>query len=182
MCQFTRDLETRKEPHMPTRLARNAHLAGVLLIAALAGTGCSDQTAPAGAKDGAAASSPVETRQRSRTPRVDYLHVHDNTLYVNSGQAYLTADVNLTNWGPKTGGLSLQGLVQQGLNTVTMSSTPIICSDTEGTLPHGACALTVDLSSPDGGLVSGTALFTLRLLKDGVQLSAQVVSVNVFRF
>jgi hypothetical protein len=45
------------------------------------------------------------------------------------------------------------------------------------------CTLTVDLSSSDGGLVSGTALFTLRLLKDGVgQISGQTVSVNVFRF
>ena len=166
---------------MPTLLPRDAHLAGVLLIAALAGTACSDQTAPAGAESGAAVSGPAEVR-RSRTPRVDYINVRDNTSYVNSGQAYLTVDVTLTNWGPKTSGLSLQGLVQQGLNTVTMSSTPIICSDTEGTLPHGVCTTTVEPSAPDGGLVSGTAQFTMRLLKDGVQLSAQVVSVNVFRF
>lgn len=166
---------------MPTPLARNAHLAGVLLLAALAGTGCSDQTAPAGAEGDPAVGSPAEVR-RSHTPRVDYIHVRDNTLYVNSGQAYLMVDVTLTNWGRKTGGLSLQGLVQQGLNTVTMSSTAIICSDTEGTLPHGVCTLTADLSSPDGGLVSGTALFTLGLLKDGVQISSQTVSVDVFRF
>ena len=168
---------------MPTLLARQAHLAGVLLIAALTGTGCSDQTAPAGAEDGAAVSRPVEAVKRSRTPRVDYIHVRDNTLYVNSGQAYLTVDVTLTNWGPKTTGLSLQGLVQQDLNTVTMSSTLIHCSDTDGTLPHGVCTLTLEPSSSDGGLVSGTARFTLRLLKDGVgQISGQTVSVNVFRF
>ena len=78
---------------MPTPLARHPHLAGVLLIAALAGAGCSEQTAPSGAEDRAAASSPVEARKGSRTPSISYLHVEGSTIYVNSGQAYAYVDV-----------------------------------------------------------------------------------------
>jgi hypothetical protein len=168
---------------MPTPLLRNARLACVLLIAALAGTGCSDQNAPAGAEDEASVSSPVEVRKGSRTPSISYLHVEGNTLFISNSVATIYVDVTLTNPGPRTPGLSLQGLVQQGTNGVLMNSALVRCSTSEGTLPHGTCTMTVVLTSPDGGLAAGSALFTLRLLKEGVpgQIASQSVTVNVFR-
>jgi len=168
---------------MPTPLSRNGRLACALLIAALAGAGCSDQTAPAGAEDGAAASSPVEARKGPRDPSISYLHVEGNTLFISNSVATIYVDVTLTNPGPKTTGLSVQGLVQQGLNAVTMGSALLRCTESEGTLPHGTCTTTIVLTSPDGGLAAGSALFTLRLLKDGVlgPIASRSVSVNIFR-
>jgi hypothetical protein len=71
--------------------------------------------------------------------------------------------------------------VEQGTNGVLMSSALLRCSESEGTLPHGTCTTTVVLTSPDAGLAAGSALFTLRLLKEGGQIDSQSVNVNVFR-
>jgi hypothetical protein len=171
---------------MPTSLPGNVRLASILLIAALAGAGCGDQTAPAGSEAGAAAGSPIEARKSSRTPIISDLHVHDNTLYVNSnsGEAYLATEVTITNPGGKATGLSLQGVVNQGADSVIMSSAALMCSEVEGTLPHGTCTMAFEPLSSDGGLESGSALFTVRLVKDGVPgwVAFRSTYVDVFRF
>lgn len=166
---------------MPIPLARNARLAALLLLTSLAGAGCSDQTGPAGT-DAEAGGDLADARIVHRAPRIDYVSVDNNTVYVNGGESYLTAVVTLTNGQGKATGLSLQALVVQGATTKPMTTPAIHCANDDGTLPHGVCTLTLELSGTDLSLVTGSADFNLRLLQNGTFISGWQTTVNVLRF
>ena len=166
---------------MPIPLARNARLAALVLLTSLAGAGCSDQTGPAG-PDAEAGGDLADARVVHRAPRIDYVSVDNNTVYVNGGESYLTAVVTLTNGQGKATGLSLQALVVQGPTTKPMTTPAIHCANDDGTLPHGVCTLTLELSGTDVGLLTGSADFSLRLLQNGTFISGWQTTVNVLRF
>ena len=90
--------------------ARHARVAGLLLLAALAGAGCSDQTAPT-APDADEAPVSGGAADAKRTTFISYL-LTNPTVYANSTYgADVSVKYELMNPGGKTSGVILVGFL-----------------------------------------------------------------------
>jgi hypothetical protein len=161
--------------------ARSARVACLLLLAALAGAGCSDQTAPTspdtegGAVSGGAADA-------KRTTFISDLRLHSTVVYVDAGVAYVRVNYELTNPGGKTSGLHIEGSLRQGSLDQGTGYAMIGCGEVPGTMGHGTCRATTLLEIPAAGLQYGSAQFTLTLsrLVNNVSTTHDSRTVNVF--
>jgi hypothetical protein len=160
-----------KEPMMPTTLsldltrirARRARVTCLLLLAALAGAACSDQTGPTSPDtDGGAVSGGAADARR--TPFISDLRLRSTTLYVGSNGIGITPDYELTNPGGKTSGLYIRGELRQGSVNLTSPYALVPCGQqVPGTIRRGTCSGAYGLLIPTTGLLTGPAQFTLRL-------------------
>lgn len=170
----------------PTR-ARRTRVGFLLLIAALAGTGCGDRTAPTAPEAGEVAVGDGPTAvKRSRTPYISTLQVHSNAIVLAAAGGYVGLDVGLTNRGPKIAGLYLEGEVRQGSLVVSTDQMIVHCPELNGTMPHGTCTMRIELSVPPSAFTAGSAQFTLKLLKRGadnsvVTLASAGLQVTIVR-
>ena len=177
----------RRRPARPAAWigARHARVACLLLLAALAGAGCSDQTAPTSPDtDGGAVSGGAADAKR--TTFISDLRLRSDTLYVYSFGANPEVTYELTNPGGKTGGLHIQGVLRQGSVNQSSAYAPIYCGEVPGTIWHGTCRWLYGLLIPPAGFQSGPAQFTLRLTKlvnnVATTLDSRTVDVVIVRF
>jgi hypothetical protein len=152
----------------------------LLLLTALAGAGCSDQTAPTSPDtDGGAASGGADAK---RTTFISDLRLHSNVVYVDAGVAYVQVNYELTNPGGKTNGLHIEGSLRQGSLDQGTGYAMIGCGEISGTIGHGTCRATTLLQIPAAGLQYGAAQFTLTLSKlvNNAATALDSRTVNVF--
>jgi hypothetical protein len=172
-------------PRSPVRLfrprARHARVACLLLLAALAGAGCSDQTAPTlpDADGGAVSGGAADAK---RTTFISDLRLPSNVVYVHSsGGADVAVEYELTNPGGKASGLHIEGHLRQGSVNSTSGYAKIECREVPGMIGHGTCRVRTLLQIPNAGLQYGPAQFTLTLTKlvNNVATSLDSRTVNV---
>jgi hypothetical protein len=142
--------------------ARSARVACLLLLAALAGAGCSDQTAPTSPDAGG---DPIGAADAKRTTFISYL-LTNPTVYANSSYgADVSVDYELTNPGGKTSGLHIHGELRQGSVSQGTDYTILECGKVPGMIGRGTCRSSTLMHIPPGGFQSGPARFTLTLSK-----------------
>lgn len=143
---------------------RQARVACLLLLAALAGAGCSHQTAPTSpdADDAPVSGGAADAK---RTAFISDLRLRSDTVYVYSNGEVVEVNYELTNPGGKTSGLSIQGELRQGLVNQSTNYALIWCGEVPGTIGHGTCRWVYGLLMPPASFQSGPAQFTLRLTK-----------------
>lgn len=138
----------------------------LLLIAALAGTGCSDQTGPTVPESNEAVVSRAESNPaRSGATFISDLRVQSNAVFMSTSGGYLDLTVVLANPGRKATGLYLQGVVRQWSLTANTSQPPLRCGAVAGTMPRGTCSMTVQLTVPFRDFYASSGQFTLKLLQ-----------------
>jgi len=172
------------DPTLPR--ARHARVACLLLLAALAGAGCSDQTAPSSPNTGGGAVS-GGAADAKRTPFISDLRLRYTTLYVGSNGIVITPDYELTNPVGKTSGLYIRGELRQGSVNQTSPYALVPCGQQViGTIRRGTCSGAYGLLIPTTGLQSGPAQFTLRLSQMvnnvATTLDARTVEVYIIRY
>jgi hypothetical protein len=173
----------RRRPARPAALiyARNARVAWILLLTALAGAGCSDQTAPTSPDtDGGAVSGGAADAKR--TTFISDLRLRSNVVYVDLGATDVPVDFELTNPGGKTSGLHIEGELRQGPLSPGSGYIKIGCGEVPGTIGHGTCRSSTLLHIPAAGLQYGPAQFTLTLSKlvNNVPTTLDSRTVSVF--
>lgn len=165
---------------MPTH--RLTRVGSLLLIAALAGTGCSDQTGPTAPKTSeTVVSRPESNPARSGATFISDLRVHSNAVFmsINGTGGWLDLTAVLTNPGRKATGLYLQGVVRQGTLTATSDQAPIRCGAGEGTMPRGkTCSMTVELTVPQRNFFASEGQFTLKLVQRQLDGSVTVLDTR----
>jgi hypothetical protein len=160
-------------------------VACLLLVAALAGAGCSDQTAPTSpdADDAPVSGGAADAK---RTTFISDLRLGSDTLYVYSFGANPQVTYQLTNPGGKTSGLYIQGVLRQGSVNQSSSYAISYCAGVPGTIWHGTCQALYGLLIPPASFQSGPAQFTLRLVQvvNNVltTLDSRTVDVVLVRF
>jgi hypothetical protein len=156
-------------------------VAGLLLLAALAGAGCSDQTAPTSpdADDAPVSGGAADAK---RTTFISDLQLRNYVVYAHPNGAYVSLEYELTNPGGKTGGLHIEGGLQQGSVSHGSGYAKIECGGAASTIGHGTCRSTALLEIPAAGLQYGPAQFTLTLSKlvNNVATTLDSRTVNVF--
>jgi hypothetical protein len=176
-------LSPRRRPARPAAWigARQARVAGLLLLAALAGAGCSDQTAPTSpdADDAPVSGGAADAK---RTTFISDLQLRTYVVYVHSSRAYVEVNYELTNPGGKTSGLHIEGGLRQGSVNVGSGYAMIGCGLGAGMIGHGTCRSTTLLEIPAAGLQYGPAQFTLTLSKlvNNVATGLDSRTVDVF--
>ncbi|HEX6669481.1 MAG TPA: hypothetical protein VF061_07990 [Gemmatimonadales bacterium] len=173
----------RRRPARPAAWirARQTRVAGLLLLAALAGAGCSDQTAPT-SPDTVDAPVSGGAADAKRTTFISYL-LTNPTVFANSTYgADVSVKYELTNPGGKTSGLHIHGELRQGSVTQSSDYTKIECGEVPGTIGHGACGASTLMHIPPGSFQHGPAQFTLRLsnLKDNGATTVASRTVDVY--
>jgi hypothetical protein len=145
---------------------RLTRVGSLLLIAALAGTGCSDQTGPTAPKTSeTVVSRPESNPARSGATFISDLRVQSNSVYMSTGGGILNLTVVLANPGRKATGLYLQGVVRQGTLTAPTDQAPLRCTAVEGAMPRGTCGMGVQLTVPFRDFTNMLGQFTLKLLQ-----------------
>ena len=171
----------------PTRLrARSPRVTCLLLLAALAGAGCSDQTAPTSpdADDVPVSGGAADAK---RTTFISDLRLRSNTLYVGSSGTAVQVAYELTNPGGSTSKLFVRGELRQGAVNQSSNYAIIPCAgEVPGTVRHGTCLVgDYGLLVPTAGLQSGPAQFTLRLSRlvnnVATTLDTRTVDVSIVR-
>src|SRR5688500_16417077 len=141
--------------------ARSARVACLLLLAALAGAGCSERTAPTSPDaDDFPASGAADAK---RTAFISDLQLRSDTVYVYSNGQVVEVNYELTNPGGKTSGLYIQGELRQGVISRSSGYANTYCEGVAGTIRHGTCRWLYGLLIPPADFQSGPAQFTLRL-------------------
>lgn len=159
--------------------ARQARVACLLLLAALAGAGCSDQTAPTPDADNAPVSGGAADAKR--TTFISYLLTNPTVSANSTYGADVSVNHELTNPGGKTSGLHISGELRQGSVSQGTDYTIIECGKVPGTIGHDTCRSSTLMHIPPGSFQNGPAQFTLRLskLKDNVATTVDSRTVDV---
>ena len=163
--------------------ARRTRVSLLLLIAALSGAGCSDQTAPTppDADDVLVGGGAADAK---RTAFISDLRLPSTTLYVGSSGTAVQVGYELTNPGGKTSELFVRGELRQGAVDQSSNYAIIPCvGQVPGTVRHGTCRVGgYGLLVPTAGLQSGPAQFTLRLsrLVNNVATTLDTRTVDVW--
>lgn len=169
-------------PRSPVRLfrprARHARVACLLLLVALAGAGCSDQTAPTSPDAGG---DPIVAADAKRTTFISYLLTNPTVAANSTYGADVSVKYELTNPGGKTSGLRIHGELRQGSVNQVSDYAKIECGEVPGTIGHGTCRSSTLMHIPPGSFQHGPAQFTLRLskLKNNVETTVDSRTVDV---
>ncbi len=160
--------------------ARQARVAGLLLLAALAGAACSDQTAPTSpdADDAPVSGGAADAK---RTTFISYLLTNPTVSANSTYGADVSVKYELTNPGGKTGGLHIHGELRQGSVNQGSDYAKIECGEVPGTIGHGTCRSSTLMHISPGSFQNGPAQFTLRLskLKNNVATTVDSRTVDV---
>lgn len=173
----------RRRPARPAAWirARQTRVAGLLLLAALAGAGCSDQTAPTSpdAVDAPVSGSAADAK---RTTFISYLLTNPTVAANSTYGADVSVKYELTNPGGKTSGLHIHGELRQGSVTQSSDYTKIECGEVPGTIGHGTCGASTLMHIPPANFQNGPAQFTLTVskLKNNVATTVDSRTVDVY--
>jgi hypothetical protein len=149
---------------MPTH--RLTRMGPLLLLAALAGTGCSDQTGPTVAETSKTVVSRAEANPaRSGATFISDLRVRSDAVFMSLSGGYVELTVVLANPGRKATGLYLQGVVRQGSLTANTDQAPLRCTAVEGAMPRGTCIMAAQLMVPFRDFYASSGQLTLKLLQ-----------------
>ena len=150
----------------PTRRTFSACLFAVV---ALAGAGCSDDTAPTApaAAHGSVALGVAAAKPRPRAPYISSLQL--STIYIPTSPSdeITPFTVTVTNPGSKDVlGISLEGELQPTFNNQPPPATSFVasCPNATGVVPRGDCTMSNWIASGPF-LWPGPGTFTLRLLQ-----------------
>ncbi len=157
---------------------RRARVACLLLLAGLAGAGCSDQTAPTSpdADDAPVGGGAADAK---RTTFISYLLTNPTVSANSTYGADVSVNYELTNPGGKTSGLHISGELRQGSVSQNTGYTIIECGKVPGTIGHDTCRSSTVMHIPPGSFQNGPAQFTLRLSKLGNNVATTVDSRTV---